>query len=1289
MSESPISSRLMVLLFTDLVESVDLKTRFGAAAYAKIISRHDALFEKVIGSIRGSEILKDTGDGFLARFETVSDGVSACLSFQQAVASEGWEPEPVRVRMGLHLGQVTELEQSGGDRPKLVGLAADVCARLMGLALPGQILMTRAVFDDGRQYIKEHRSEHAQGEALQVRWMAHGPYHFKGTDEPMDVFEVGIDGVAPLATPTDSEKARRAVPAGEEEMYGWRPAIGLTIPGRDNWRLVRKLGEGGFGEVWLAGQIKTRVRHVFKFCFNADKVRSLKRELTLFRLLSEALGDRPDIARIYDVQLREPPYYLESEHTEHGSLVEWASARGGIKNLTLATRLDLVMRTCDAVAASHSLGVLHKDLKPSNILIYETIEGEPRPRLADFGIGAVIDKSHLEGHAVTVSGMTDTLVEGPDATPTGTRLYAPPESLVGMPFTIQGDVYALGVILYQMVVGDLNRPLAQGWEPEIEDPLLVEDIASTVGRREDRLASASELAERLRNLEARREARHREAHDRAMVRRRRRILRMTAVAAVAMTVLAAVVGLMLVRESRLRTDAEQARDEAATAQRAEARQREAAEFQSYVVNIASAARALQENAVRTAKLRLRQIPERLHHWEWSYLANLADQSLLTLEGHEAEIQAVACSPDGQRIASGAEDGSILVWEAGTGRRLQSIAAHDAPIYCLAFSPDGAWLASGSGDRSVKLWEVSTGRHRSTLDGHQGVVTDLAFTSDAASLYSSSSDTTIRLWDLSTAQQITTLADGEASIDCIALNPQGTRLAAGADDQTIALWDIATAVRITEIAGHEGYVTCLAFSPDGLRLVSGSSDTALRIWDATTGEALLSLHGHEDYVTSLATSPDGRRIVSGAEDSTVRLWDAATGALLATMTGHDGHVHAVAFSADGTRIASGSEDRTIKFWDVLTRERFTAARQGTVASRAAGVRSIAFGPDGRRLAMALDDSSVALLDLDTGEELARLRGHDGGVRCVAVSADGARIASGSDDRTIRIWNGVTGEPITTLWAHERFVSAVAFSPDGSGLVSGSWDGTVKLWDVARWRAVGTLYAAEASITSLAFSPDGTRLVVGATDGTVALCAARAGQPATLLGGHEGPVFAVAFSPDSDRVVSGSTDRTVRLWDAVTGAEVAVLRGHNGAVKAVAFSPDGSRIVSGSSDMTTKVWDTATGQELATLPGQDATVDCIAFSPDGVRLASGSLEGTLRVRDALGRLARFERRVEAAGAAASARPIVRRLLDRELEPAHVVMLLEADGSLSPAVLEAALDLVLLHYGRQLADPTTGAN
>jgi non-specific serine/threonine protein kinase len=292
----------------------------------------------------------------------------------------------------------------------------------------------------------------------------------------------------------------------------WLPAAmdfepGKPVPRRPNWRFVERLGTGGHGDVWLAEQAKTKHRRVLKFAGTGPGLAGLRREITLGRLLREGLGDREDLVRILDWNLEEPPYFLETAWAEQGNLAEWAARQGGIAAIAMDLRLDLVAQIADALAAAHGMGVLHKDLKPANVLMRLDAAGRPAIILTDFGSGRALDPARLDAFGITRLEADITAA----STTAGTTLYRAPEMAGGQIPTVQADIFALGVILFQMAAGDLRRALAPGWEEAVADPLLRADIAAAAaGEPARRLGDAAELARRLRTLPARRAAQRQE-----------------------------------------------------------------------------------------------------------------------------------------------------------------------------------------------------------------------------------------------------------------------------------------------------------------------------------------------------------------------------------------------------------------------------------------------------------------------------------------------------------------------------------------------------------------------------------------------------------------------------------------------------------------------------------------------------------------------------------------------------------------------------------------------------------
>ncbi len=278
---------------------------------------------------------------------------------------------------------------------------------------------------------------------------------------------------------------------------------GDSVPSREHWRMVRALPRPESREVWLAENPKTHELRVFKFALRGGRLKSLKREVTVSRFLRESLGERADFARLLEWNFETEPYSLEIEYGGP-NLVEWAESQGGLSKIALGTRLRLLADVASAVAGAHQVGVVHQDLKPANILVTHVAGGDWQIKVVDFGSASLTEPERLQALGITNLGLTQTA--GPQASSlTGTLLYIAPEVLSGQPSTASADVYALAVMLYQIVVGDFGKPLSPGWEGEIEDVLLREDIAKAAcGDPRKRLNSAKELAGRLRDLDRRR-----------------------------------------------------------------------------------------------------------------------------------------------------------------------------------------------------------------------------------------------------------------------------------------------------------------------------------------------------------------------------------------------------------------------------------------------------------------------------------------------------------------------------------------------------------------------------------------------------------------------------------------------------------------------------------------------------------------------------------------------------------------------------------------------------------------
>ncbi len=571
------------------------------------------------------------------------------------------------------------------------------------------------------------------------------------------------------------------------------------------------------------------------------------------------------------------------------------------------------------------------------------------------------------------------------------------------------------------------------------------------------------------------------------------------------------------------------------------------------------------------------------------------------------VAAVAWNSTGELLAAGAGN-AVQLWDTVAGREVRRFLGHAGRVLGVAFAPDGNFVASAAEDGTVRLWDVVTGEEAHCLTGHTGAVWSVAYSRQGKLLASASADGSARVWEVAGHHELHRLKAHRGGVRCAVFSPDGSTLATGSEDATVRLWNIQSGTEELAVSRHGGPVLAVDFRLDGRYFASGSEDRTARVWDLE-GRELCRFQGHEGSVLGVVFSPDGRAIASAADDRTVRLWDLTTKREVRSLAGHEGPVTAVAFSPDGRRIASGSEDRSVRLWDRATGQE---ARQLTAWR--GGVWSVSFNQDGRGLVSLADDRSIRYWDVTSGQTVQRLKGHPSWERSAAFSPDGNRLAGVAGGDAVRLWNLQTGQELQRFVGHEGRVLAVAFSPDAKSLASGSADKTLRLWDIESGRERRRCLGHQSPLLSVAFSTDGNRLASASEDRTVRLWDIATGREARRFVGHQGPVGHLSFSPDGKSLASASADRTVRLWEVASGMETHCLTGHQGTVLAAAFSPDGKLLASSSMDGTVRLWNALAPRETRRLDGHAGPVWSVAFSPDGKLLASGADDNTVRLWDA---------------------------------------------------------------------------
>ncbi len=268
------------------------------------------------------------------------------------------------------------------------------------------------------------------------------------------------------------------------------------------------------------------------------------------------------------------------------------------------------------------------------------------------------------------------------------------------------------------------------------------------------------------------------------------------------------------------------------------------------------------------------------------------------------------------LVSSSFDTTLKLWNLATGKEIFTLEGNAGSVHSVATSPDGRTVASGNGDNTIKLWNPLTGQEIRTLYGHLSSVESLAISSDSKMLASGSFNGTIILWKLPSGKEIATINSHSGAVKSVAFSPDGKTLASGSEDNTIKLWNLASKKVIRIFKGHSQPIRSVAITPDGKTLASSSADDTIKLWNLSTGQEIHTFKGHSFSVNSIAITPDGKILASGSSDHTIKLWDLATKWEIRTLKGHSKEVTSIAISPDGKTLASAGTDGTINLWRMV-------------------------------------------------------------------------------------------------------------------------------------------------------------------------------------------------------------------------------------------------------------------------------------------------------------------------------------------------------------------------------------
>lgn len=1075
-------------------------------------------------------------------------------------------------------------------------------------------------------------------------------------------------------------------PVGQSLLMGLRSLTEtepVTIPpgGRiGHYRITGVLGAGGMGAVYIGEQDRPRRTVALKVIRPGYASRQLLRRM---EHEADLLGrlQHPGIAQIYEAGTADygngPQPFFAMELVSGPPINKHSDER----SLSTADRLRLMLQVCAAVEHAHQRGVIHRDLKPGNILV----DTSGQAKVLDFGVARATDS---DLYATTLQTSVGQLV--------GTLPYMSPEQVSGKPDQIdtRTDVYALGVVMYELLTGKLPHDLANRSIPEAARVIRDEaprklstinrhlrgDVETIINKAMEkdkarRYQSAAALAEDIRRylagepIVAKRDSAFYVLGKQI---RRHRVASLLAFSLLAGLVFFALYAWHQALEYRNLADSETLAKQAEKSAResAEVQRREADEQRQRVGELnTQLTERLDASIIERGRLealagngavaesmlwpQLARNPSSTQAWWalWELYSRFPSRwmvsvqpGLLSMDVSPSKKIAAAIGRRGELVLCSTDDGSVI-----TTSEAYTVNSRVVQGYAVVFTSPTT-IASSYGDGTVLLWEVAGKRlvRAGSIKASERGITQLAVAPSGRTLATSGTDLQTRLWNLDTGAMIAQWNAHPLPLLAMCFSPDGATLATAAADQTFALWKTTdgTLIRRSEAVGQA--LTVLCFSPDSSQIALTGQARVVDIFRTADLKHITSHKLSKGDPRTMFYAPDASQLFVGSTMS-LRVIDLQSPANSVDRGFGYARILRIAPGANPGEVVSLQDDGSLRLWS-------TALSHISLATpHSSWVFALDVSPDARRVMTSSADGRVLLLDHAGADRIASftLPAIPGRAptrsRACAFSPDATLAAAGFADGSVHLLNPVNLEQIATLSVERAGeVYGLAFSPDSSTLASVHFDRRIRLWNLKTRKLITELTGFDGYPRSAAFSPDGKSLYAGGSRKGIIIYDTASWERTGLLETSAEP-WAVTVSPDGSMIAAGTFSAYVEIFDAKTQKRRGGQSGHQIVVAGLAFTRDSSLLISGGDDGGVRVWDPTTGTLLLGFDLGKGEVPCAASSPDGRTIFAGCQSGVL---------ARLNLRAYDASIAANAELAIRRHIPA-LEADPIVRRLQEDA------------------------------